>query len=200
MTEASTHRCAWASAGSDLDRAYHDEEWGVPQGGDPELFEALTLEGAQAGLSWSTILKKREGYREAFHGFDPQSVSQLTGAVVERLLNNPGIVRHRGKIESTINNAKRVLELQEQFGSFGAYVWDFVDGRPVQNRWARLSDVPPTTPVSVALSKDLKKRGFRFVGPTTCYAFMQAVGMVNDHETTCFRHGVVASLLPELTP
>ncbi|NNF28463.1 MAG: DNA-3-methyladenine glycosylase I, partial [Gemmatimonadetes bacterium] len=164
------------------------------------LFEALTLEGAQAGLSWSTILKKREGYRRVFSGFDPEVVAGLDESFVEAVLQDPGIVRHRGKVESTINNARRVLETKDEFGSFGAYIWRFVDGRPIQNRWERLSDLPAVTPLSQRMSKDLKKRGFRFVGPTTCYAFMQAVGLVNDHESNCFRHAAVAGLLPELAP
>ena len=199
MSETAVRRCAWVGGGSDLDVAYHDEEWGVPRSADATLFEALTLEGAQAGLSWLTILKKRDGYRRVFSGFDPRRVAGLDQDFVETVLQDPGIVRHRGKIESTLNNARRVLEVVEEFGSFGAYVWGFVDGRPIQNRWAKLDDLPATTPLSQRLSKDLKKRGFRFVGPTTCYAFMQAVGVVNDHETTCFRHGPVSALLPDLT-
>lgn len=198
MPEGLVHRCAWVAGAGDLDMAYHDREWGVPRGGDDALFEALTLEGAQAGLSWSTILKKREGYRRVFSGFNPEVVAGLDESFVETVLQDPGIVRHRGKIESTINNARRVLEVRDEFGSFGAYVWAFVEGRPVQNRWERLADLPATTPLSQRLSKDLKKRGFRFVGPTTCYAFMQAVGMVNDHEANCFRHAAVAGLLPDL--
>ena len=198
MTEGTVHRCGWAAASGDLDMAYHDQEWGVPRGGDVALFEALTLEGAQAGLSWSTILRKREGYRRAFLGFDPEAVAAMKPSVVETLLQDPGIVRHRGKIESTINNAQRVLEVRSEFGSLGAYVWEFVDGRPIQNRWKRMQDLPATTPLSLRLSKDLKRRGFRFVGPTTCYAFMQAVGLVNDHQVKCFRHDTVSGLLPEL--
>jgi DNA-3-methyladenine glycosylase I len=198
MTEGTVHRCGWAAASGDLDMAYHDQEWGVPRGGDVALFEALTLEGAQAGLSWSTILRKRAGYRRAFQGFDPEAVAAMKPSAVESLLQDPGIVRHRGKIESTINNAQRVLEVRSEFGSLGAYVWEFVDGRPIQNRWRRMQDLPATTPLSLRLSKDLKSRGFRFVGPTTCYAFMQAVGLVNDHEVTCFRHDKVSGLLPEL--
>ena len=189
----SAGRCAWAR-GSDLDVAYHDLEWGVPRSDDRMLFEALTLEGAQAGLSWSTILKKRDGYREAFRGFDPVQVASMGASDVERLLENPGIVRHRGKIESTLSNASRVLEIQAELGSFARYIWSFVDGRPVFNRWARLGDLPAETPVSKAMSKDLKRRGFRFVGPTTCYAFMQAAGLVNDHEVVCFRHAEIERL------
>ncbi len=199
MAEAKGGRCAWAEGG-DLDRSYHDLEWGVPRGGDAELFEALTLEGAQAGLSWSTILKKREGYRRLFRGFNPDAVATLDNDAVDALLLDPAIVRHRGKIESTLNNARCVLQVRGEFGSFGRYIWTFVDGRPVQNRRRSLKDLPATTPVSLRLSRDLKRRGFRFVGPTTCYAFMQAVGMVNDHEVGCFRHDAVSGLMPDLDP
>jgi DNA-3-methyladenine glycosylase I len=156
---------------------------------DRVLFEFLTLEGAQAGLSWSTVLKKREHYRHAFDGFDPERVSRFTPARVERLVADPGIVRHRGKIESTVSNAKRFLDVQREFGSFDRYVWQFVGGAPRVNRWRTLRDIPTRTPESDALSKDLARRGFRFVGSTICYAFMQAVGMVNDHTTDCFRYG-----------
>jgi DNA-3-methyladenine glycosylase I len=169
--------------------AYHDDEWGVPTHQDPEHFELLTLEGAQAGLSWRTILNKREGYRAAFAGFDPSTVAAFTARDVERLLGDAGIVRHRGKIESTINNAQRVLEVQGELGTFDAYVWSFVDDTPIVGTWRRLGELPSSTPVSTALSKDLKRRGFRFVGPTTVYAFMQAAGLVDDHVVTCFRHG-----------
>ncbi len=179
-------RCAWPK--SELDIAYHDAEWGVPVHDDRLLFEFLTLEGAQAGLSWSTILKKREGYRRAFDGFDPQRVARFTAKRVERLLADPGIVRHRGKIESTVSNAKAFLDVQREFGSFHRYAWQFVDGTPRVNQWRTLRDIPPRTAESDALSKDLKRRAFRFVGSTICYAFMQAVGMVNDHVTTCFRY------------
>ncbi len=169
--------------------AYHDDEWGVPTHDDAEHFELLTLEGAQAGLSWRTILNKREGYRAAFAGFDPAKVAAFTERDVERLLGDAGIVRHRGKIESTINNAQRVLEVQSDLGSFDAYVWSFVDGTPIVGTWQQLGELPSSTPVSTALSKDLKRRGFRFVGPTTVYAFMQAAGLADDHVVTCFRHG-----------
>jgi len=181
------HRCAWPK--SDLDIAYHDAEWGVPVHDDRVLFELLTLEGAQAGLSWSTILKKREGYRRAFDGFDPQRVARFTARRVDRLLGDTGIVRHRGKIESTISNAKALIAIQRELGSFDRYIWQFVGGAPRVNRWGTLRDIPPRTPESDAMSKDLAHRGFRFVGSTICYAFMQAVGMVNDHETGCFRYG-----------
>jgi DNA-3-methyladenine glycosylase I len=167
--------------------AYHDEEWGVPSHDDRHLFELLTLEGAQAGLSWSTILRKREGYRAAFAGFDPSAVAGFTERDVERLLGDPGIVRNRGKVESAITNARRVLEVQDERGSLDAYLWDFVDGVPIRNRWRTLGELPAETPLSRDLSKDLKRRGFRFVGPTTVYAFMQAVGMVSDHTVDCFR-------------
>jgi DNA-3-methyladenine glycosylase I len=167
--------------------AYHDEEWGVPAHDDRHLFELLTLEGAQAGLSWSTILRKREGYRRAFAGFDPDVVSRVTPSDIERLLQDPGIVRNRLKVESTVVNAARILELQEELSSFDAYLWSFVDGVPIVGRWRALAELPAETELSRALSKDLKKRGFRFVGPTVCYAFMQAVGLVNDHTLDCFR-------------
>ncbi len=167
---------------------YHDEEWGVPVHDDPRLFEMITLEGAQAGLSWSTILNKREGYRGAFAGFDPAKVARFTPAKVERLLRDPGIVRNRLKVESTVNNAARVLDVQRDEGSLDAYLWSFVDGEPLVGRFRKIGDIPAETAGSKAMSKDLKKRGFRFVGPTVCYAFMQACGLVNDHVTTCFRY------------
>jgi DNA-3-methyladenine glycosylase I len=167
--------------------AYHDEEWGTPSHDDRHLFEMLTLEGAQAGLSWSTILNKREGYRRAFAGFDPAAVARFGQEDVERLLADPGIVRNRLKVESTIANAPRVLEVQQEQGSFAAYLWGFVDGRPLVGNWRALAEMPGETELSRALSKDLKKRGFRFVGPTVIYAFMQAIGMVNDHTVDCFR-------------
>lgn len=167
--------------------AYHDEEWGVPSHDDRHLFELLTLEGAQAGLSWSTILRKREGYRRAFAGFDPEVVSRFTPTDVERLLQNPAIVRNRLKVESTVVNATRVLEVEDEVGSLDAYLWSFVSGVPIVGRWRALAELPAETELSHAVSKDLKKRGFRFVGPTVCYAFMQAVGLVNDHTVDCFR-------------
>jgi DNA-3-methyladenine glycosylase I len=177
-------RCEWAE-GDELNRRYHDEEWGVPSHDDRHLFEMLVLEGAQAGLSWTTILRKREGYHAAFVRFDPARVARFTARDVTRLLKDPGIVRNRMKIEATIANAKAALGLGEPLDS---YLWGFVDGRPIRNRWKRLEEIPAETPLSKALSKDLRARGFRFVGPTICYAFMQAVGMVNDHVTTCFRY------------
>jgi DNA-3-methyladenine glycosylase I len=168
--------------------AYHDREWGVPVHEDRLLYELLTLEGAQAGLSWATILRKRDGYRAAFSAFDPARVARYDSRKVERLLRDPGIVRNRLKVESTVNNAKRVLAAQEQLGSFDAYVWEFVGGTPRDGRRRRMGDLPAETVESKAMSKDLKRRGFRFVGPTVCYAFMQATGMVNDHVTSCFRY------------
>jgi len=167
--------------------AHHDEEWGVPSHDDVHLFEMLTLEGAQAGLSWSTILNKREGYRRAFAGFDPAAVAGFGPKDVERLLADPGIVRNRLKVESTVGNAARVLEVQESEGSLDAYLWSFVDGKPIVNRWTRLADIPSETDLSKTISKDLKRRGFRFVGPTIVYALMQSVGMVDDHTVDCFR-------------
>ena len=179
-------RCAWV--GNDpLYRTYHDEEWGVPIHDDRLLFEFLILEGAQAGLSWITILRKRATYREAFAGFAPESVARFDEAKVSDLLANPGIVRNRLKVASTITNARAFLKIQEEFGTFDAYQWRFVDGSPIINAWRTIADVPASTPVSEVMSRDLKRRGFRFVGSTICYAHMQAVGMVNDHTVDCFR-------------
>jgi DNA-3-methyladenine glycosylase I len=175
--------------------AYHDEEWGVPSHDDRHLFEMLTLEGAQAGLSWSTILRKRDGYRRAFAGFDPGAVARFGSQDIERLLQDPGIVRNRLKVESTVVNATRVLEVQVELGSLAEYLWGFVDDRPIVNRFRTLSELPAETELSKTISKDLKQRGFRFVGPTVVYAFMQAVGMVDDHTVDCFRKGE-ASLAP----
>jgi DNA-3-methyladenine glycosylase I len=188
-------RCAWA--GSDpLYRAYHDLEWGVPLHDDRLLFEFLTLEGAQAGLSWITILRKRDAYRLAFSGFDPEQVARFDETQLLQLLSNPAIVRNRLKISSTASNARAFLEVQNEFGSFDSYLWRFVDGAPLQNAWRTLSEVPASTPVSDALSRDLKRRGFRFVGSTICYALMQAVGMVNDHTTDCFRWAELGGVAP----
>jgi len=173
---------------------YHDREWGVPSRDDRHLFEMLILEGAQAGLSWSTILNKRSGYRRAFAGFDAQKVARFSAARQETLMQDTGIVRNRLKISSAVDNAKALLKVQQEFGSFTDYIWGFVDQRPIQNRWQALGDIPAATDISTALSKDLKKRGFRFVGPTICYAFMQAVGMVNDHQFNCFRYEPVRAL------
>lgn len=178
-------RCAWAK--TELSIPYHDHEWGVPQHEDRVLFEFLVLEGAQAGLSWETILKKREGYRTAFDGFDPQIVATYDERKVAELLANPGIVRNRLKVAAAIRNARAFLEVQAAFGSFDAYLWRFVDGAPRQNAWETIGQVPARTADSDSLSKDLKQRGFTFVGSTICYALMQAVGMVNDHTTDCFR-------------
>ncbi|MBC8423457.1 DNA-3-methyladenine glycosylase I [bacterium] len=181
-------RCEWC--GTDpLYTAYHDEEWGVPAHDDRHLFEMLILEGAQAGLSWSTILKKRENYRRAFHGFDWERIAKYGKRDFERLMGDAGIVRNRLKIESAIRNAKGVMAIREEFGSLDAYLWGFVDGVPVQNAWTSMVELPAKTELSDALSKDLKRRGFNFVGSTICYAFMQAVGMVNDHVVGCYRYG-----------
>lgn len=186
-------RCQWC--GTDPDYvAYHDEEWGVPVHDDRLLFEFLVLEGAQAGLSWLTILRKRDNYRRAFHGFDFEKVAMYKAKDVERLLADPGIVRNRLKIESTIKNAQGVIAVRKEFGSLDAYLWGFVDGKPLQNARGSLGDIPARTGISDAMSKDLKKRGFKFVGSTICYAFMQAVGMVNDHTTECFRHKEIKRL------
>lgn len=168
---------------------YHDREWGVPLRDDKKLFEFLVLEGFQAGLSWMTILRKRENFRKAFAGFDPERVARFTARDVKRLLADPGIVRNRMKIEASIHNAKRFLEAQKEFGSFAAYIWSYVEDRPVRNRFRRLSNLPARTPLSDRISADLKRRGFKFVGSTIVYAHMQATGMVNDHLTSCFRHG-----------
>lgn len=186
-------RCAWPGA-DPLYVAYHDVEWGVPEHDDRRLFELLVLEGAQAGLSWITILRKRDNYRRAFDGFDPERVARYGARKVASLLGDAGIVRHRGKIESAIENAKALLAVQEEHGSFDAYQWRFVEGRPIQSRRRAMSEVPARTAESDAFSKDLKRRGFSFVGTTTMYAYMQAVGMVNDHVVGCFRHREVARL------
>jgi DNA-3-methyladenine glycosylase I len=184
-------RCRWAT--TDLSIPYHDTEWGVPLHDDQRLFEFLILEGAQAGLSWETILRKRDSYRAAFDDFDPARVARYTARKVEKLLADPGIVRNRLKVKSAVSNARAFLDVQEEHGSFDAYVWRFVDGKPRVNTWNALGPVPASTPQSDAMSKDLKKRGFRFVGSTICYAYMQATGMVNDHATSCFRYGQVAN-------
>jgi DNA-3-methyladenine glycosylase I len=181
-------RCAWASGNNELNTSYHDLEWGVPVHDDRLLFEFLILEGAQAGLSWSTILKKRAAYRKAFHRFDPRKVARYGEDEIAALLANEGIVRNRLKIHAAVRNAKALLAVQKEFGSFDAYVWQFVGGKPVQNRWRRHQDVPARTAQSDAMSKNLLKRGFTFVGSTICYAFMQATGMVNDHLVDCFRY------------
>ena len=182
-------RCSWASG--ELSIRYHDEEWGVPVHDDRTLFEFLILEGAQAGLSWNTILNKRENYRKAFDQFDPHRVARYDRRKIQQLLRNPGIVRNRLKIASTVENAKAFLRVQEEFGSFDRYIWQFVDGKPRVNQWKSLQQIPARTKESDAISKDLKRRGFNFVGSTICYAFMQAVGMVNDHSVDCFRYNAL---------
>ena len=187
-------RCTWADGGNVDYIRYHDEEWGVPVHDDRVHYEFLVLEGAQAGLSWSTILNKRDGYRKAFARFDPQKVARFTGKRIEQLLDNPAIVRNRLKVRSAVTNAKAFLEVQDEFGTFSDYIWGFVGGRPIQNRFRSDSDVPATSPESDELSKDLKKRGFKFVGSTIVYAHMQATGLVNDHLTGCFRYKPVAAL------
>jgi DNA-3-methyladenine glycosylase I len=186
-------RCEWANS-SALYLDYHDTEWGVPVHDERTLFEFLTLEGAQAGLSWSTILNKRQAYIQAFENFEPTKVASYDDSKVQQLLANPGIVRNRLKIQAAIQNARSFLAVQDQYGSFDTYVWQFVDGKPVQNSWKSLQEIPATTKESDAMSKELKKRGFTFVGSTICYAFMQAVGMVNDHTVVCFRWQEVQAL------
>ena len=181
-------RCPWADT-DPLYRAYHDTEWGTPVHDDRKLFEFLILEGAQAGLSWLTILRKRENYREAFDHFDPRKVASYDSRKIEELLRKPGIVRNRRKVEATVENARVFLPVQEELGSFDRYIWRFVGGRPIRNAWRSIEEVPASTPESIAMSEDLKRRGFRFVGATVCYAYMQAVGMVNDHTVECFRYG-----------
>ena len=184
--EKTQGRCAWGTEPPERD--YHDLEWGVPVHDDRLLFEFLILEGAQAGLSWRTVLGKRENYRKAFAGFEPKKVARFDRARIQRLLENPGLIRNRRKIEAAVENARAFLKIQKEFGSFDAYVWAFVGGKPKLNRWRRPREIPAQTAESRALSEDLKRRGFSFVGPTICYAFMQAVGMVNDHIVSCFRY------------
>jgi len=198
MNQTALHRCAWAK--TELGIAYHDREWGVPQHEDRVLFEFLVLEGAQAGLSWETILKKRENYRGAFDHFDARKVAAYDQRKVKQLLANPGIIRNRLKIAAAIQNAKSFLAVRKEFGAFDAYVWQFVGGRPQPNAWQTIQEIPARTTESEAMSKDLLKRGFKFVGPTICYAFMQAVGLVNDHTVDCFRHQEIACLAAEPRP
>ncbi len=186
-------RCEWANS-SALETTYHDEEWGVPIHDDRLLFEMLVLEGAQAGLSWATVLKKRPGYLEAFDRFEIEAVANYSEEKCARLLNNPNIIRHKLKINATVENAKRVLAIQQEYGSFDAYIWSFVDGEPIVNKWKTLSEVPIKTAISDKMSQSLKKKGFKFIGSTTCYAYMQAVGMVNDHVVSCFRYLEVCQL------
>jgi DNA-3-methyladenine glycosylase I len=180
-------RCSWA-LGSELEQIYHDTEWGVPLHDDKKLFELITLEGAQAGLSWATVLNKRENYRRLFDGFDVEKIACYDSHKIESLLTDPGIIRNRLKVESTVTNARAFIELQNEFGSFDAYIWQFTDGKPIVNQWQRAEHIPSRTALSDRLTKQLKKRGFRFVGTTICYAFMQATGMVNDHLVDCFRY------------
>ena len=187
-------RCAWADRASDVYVRYHDTEWGVPVREDRTHFEFLILEGAQAGLSWSTVLNKREDYRRAFAQFDPNKVARFTEKRLETLLQNPAIIRNRLKVRAAVTNAQALLRLQKEYGTFNGYVWQFVGGKPIQNRWRRMNEIPATSPESDALSKDLKKRGFTFVGSTIIYAHMQAVGMVNDHVLGCFRYQACKAL------
>jgi DNA-3-methyladenine glycosylase I len=191
MTTAAEVRCPWAGESDDLMLRYHDEEWGVPEHDDRALFELLTLEGAQAGLSWRTILHRREGYRAAFAGWELERIAALGEDDVARLLLDPGIIRNRAKVEATVGNARAALAVIEQWGSLDRYLWQFVDEVAKVNRWERLEQVPAETAESRAMSRELRRAGFRFVGPTICYAFMQATGMVNDHVVTCFRWGEV---------
>ena len=190
-----TTRCGWC--GDDpLYVAYHDREWGVPSRDDAHLFEMLLLEGAQAGLSWITILRKRENYRQALHGFDPERIARYTARDIERLMGDAGLVRNRLKLESAVRNARAFLAMQERHGRFADFLWGYVDGTPVQNRWRSLAEVPARTPLSDRLARDLKKLGFNFVGSTICYAYLQSVGLVNDHLTTCFRHRELRRVQP----
>ncbi|PWI48719.1 DNA-3-methyladenine glycosylase I [Candidatus Heimdallarchaeota archaeon B3_Heim] len=175
-------------------RNYHDEEWGVPVHDDRELFELLILEGAQAGLSWATILKRREGYRKAFVNFDINKVAQFSDKDFDHLIVNEAIIRNKLKVKSAINNAQRFIEVQNEFGSFNKYIWSFIDHKPIHNQFVSLSEIPASTPLSVRISKDLKKRGFNFIGPTICYAYMQSIGMVNDHVVNCFRYNTIKNM------
>lgn len=186
-------RCPWVN-NDPLMIQYHDNEWGVPVHNNRLLFEFLVLEGAQAGLSWSTILKKRENYRAAFNNFEPENVAAYNEQKIEELRGNSGIVRNRLKIRAAVTNANALLEIQNDFGSFDSYIWKFVGGKPIQNEWKNMAEIPSSTPESEKMSFDLKKRGFKFVGPTICYAFMQAVGMVNDHTIDCFRHSEIVEM------
>lgn len=194
MNKKTIKRCQWAASAGDLDIHYHDTEWGVPSADDNHLFEMLILEGAQAGLSWTTVLKKREHYRKVYKGFDPAKVARFGEKQQQTLLQDPGIIRNRLKVAASVANAQAFLEVQKEYGRFADYIWGFVESKPLQNRWRELQDLPAETGASKAMSKDLKKRGFRFVGPTICYAFMQAAGLVNDHELSCFRHDGIKKL------
>jgi DNA-3-methyladenine glycosylase I len=186
-------RCGWATLDDPVYRAYHDEEWGVPVHDERRLFEFLVLEGAQAGLSWATVLKKRENYRRAFEGFDPGKVARYDGRKANRLLSDPGIIRNRQKVHSAITNAKALLEVKKDFGTFDAYLWSFVGGKTRVNAWRSTTEIPAMTPESLAMSRDMVARGFKFVGPTICYAHMQATGMVNDHIVSCFRYSELST-------
>jgi len=186
------NRCEWANK-SELEQSYHDNEWGVAIHDDRSLFEFLILEGGQAGLSWSTVLKKRQGYRKAFDNFDAREISEYSENDISMLLTDSGIIRNRLKISATITNARAFLQLQKEFGSFDNYIWQFVNGKPIRNSWKKITDIPSSTPESDAMSKDFQKRGFKFVGTTICYAFMQAVGMVNDHVVDCFRYRILVN-------
>lgn len=194
MATKDIQRCSWSTGGDERYIAYHDEEWGVPVHDERKQFEFLTLESAQAGLSWATVLRKRENYRRAFADFDPEKVARFTAKRIEKLLTDPGIIRNRLKVEAAVTNARSFLAVQEEFGTFDKYIWGFVGGRPIRNTWTTIKEVPATSKESDALSKDLKQRGFKFVGSTIVYAHMQAVGMVNDHLVSCFRHKAVARL------
>ncbi len=182
------NRCTWVKQSNPLYVKYHDEEWGVPVHDDQKLFEFITLEGAQAGLTWETILNRRENYRKAFKGFDPKKVAKMNDADIEKLMHNPGIIRNRLKIKSTITNAQNFLKVQKEYETFSNYMWSFVKGKPIQNKWKVFNEIPVETEIAQKLSQDMKKRRFKFFGPTICYAHMQAIGMVNDHTTDCFRH------------
>lgn len=194
MSNKKAERCDWALGGNEAYIKYHDEEWGVPVRDDATQFEFLVLESAQAGLSWATVLNRRAGYRKAFASFAPERVARFTSKRVEKLLQDPGIIRNRAKVEAAVNNAARFLEIQSEFGSFSDYLWDFVDGQVVQNRWRRQDQVPATSALSDAIAKDMKQRGFKFVGSTIIYAHLQATGLVNDHLVSCFRYAVCRDL------
>jgi DNA-3-methyladenine glycosylase I len=196
MRKTDPSRCAWVKMGNPAYVAYHDTEWGVPSADDRTLFEFMVLESAQAGLSWETILNRRDGYRNAFCNFDPARVAQMAEKDIARLMRDSGIIRNERKIRSAIKNAQAFLIAQKEFGSFAHYLWAWTGGKSLQTKRRKIAEIPATTPLSIAMSKDLKKRGFAFLGPTICYAFMQAVGMVNDHTVDCFRHREVASLAP----
>lgn len=186
-------RCEWANS-NQLEMEHHDEEWGVPVHDDRLLFEMLILEGAQSGLSWATILQKRDGYRQAFDNFDAKKISRYSEKKVEKLLQDPGIVRNKLKVNATVVNAKQFLQIQKEYGSFDEYIWSFVGGKPIKNKWKKLSEVPSSSAESHDMSKSMKKKGFKFIGPTTCYAYMQAIGMVNDHVVSCFRYTKVSKM------